>query len=518
MTSGNTSAVGRENFKAFISYSHADKIEAQRLHRKLEAYRLPQHLRDTAANSRSDGLVGPIFRDRDDLPAAADLTESVQKALAASQVLIVVCSPDARNSLWVAREIELFRDLHPERPVLAALLRGEPGQAFPEILHKGREPLAADFRKTGDGPRLGFLKIVAGVAGVPLDALINRDAQRRLRRVTAITLVAVAATLVMALMTTFALQSRNEAEAQREAAVGLVNYMITDLRTELQGVGRLDVMDGVNERALQYFTDQGDPSQLPTQSLMSWAQNLQAMGEDETKKVDRDLGTALGLFEASFSATQELYQRDPRSPDRIFSHAQSMYWVGWIAELREDFSTAHSYYEDYRNLSRELAKVEPDSERSLMELGYGELNMGIMSFKQRDLGAAGDEFERSIAWFETAQLKAPDSRDVMAELANAYAWLSDVHFASNEFEQALAVQLKAAELKRAIAKANPDDLEARFSLIIAERSMALARINLGDEKLGREQLEDVRKAIAELTRLDANNEEWASFGLKVSED
>ena len=170
-----------------------------------------------------------------------------------------MCSPDAATSPWVAAEIALFRELHPERPILAALLSGEPANAFPAALTaNGNEPLAADLRPEGDSKQLGFLKIVAGIAGVPLDTLIQRDAQRRLRRVTAITFSALAAMLAMGIMTTFAIQARNEAARQRSEAEGLVEYMLTDLREKLRGVGRLDVMDAVNERAMEHYRRQGD--------------------------------------------------------------------------------------------------------------------------------------------------------------------------------------------------------------------------------------------------------------------
>lgn len=113
-------------FRAFVSYSHADKAEAARLHRRLEGYRLPKRLRGDAASTGQRGHLGAIFRDREDLPAAEDLTASVKRALAQSGALVVLCSPAARASPWVAREIELFREFHPDRPILAALLRGAP--------------------------------------------------------------------------------------------------------------------------------------------------------------------------------------------------------------------------------------------------------------------------------------------------------------------------------------------------------------------------------------------------------
>ena len=38
------------------------------------------------------------------------------------------------------------------------------------------------FAKTGDGRRIGFLKLVAGMLGVGLDDLVQRETTRRQRR------------------------------------------------------------------------------------------------------------------------------------------------------------------------------------------------------------------------------------------------------------------------------------------------------------------------------------------------
>ena len=59
------------------------------------------------------------------LPAATDLSETVREALARSGALIILCSPAAAASLWVAEEIQTLRALHPDRPILAAVLDGD---------------------------------------------------------------------------------------------------------------------------------------------------------------------------------------------------------------------------------------------------------------------------------------------------------------------------------------------------------------------------------------------------------
>ena len=128
-------------FAAFISYSHADDRFARWLHRQLESYRVPKHL--TRKGGTVPSRIGRVFRDRDDLPAADDLSAVVQAALSASRALIVLCSPDSARSKWVNREIEVFRELYPNRPVLAAIVRGEPGaedeaeNCYPPALLRG---------------------------------------------------------------------------------------------------------------------------------------------------------------------------------------------------------------------------------------------------------------------------------------------------------------------------------------------------------------------------------------------
>ena len=63
-----------------------------------------------------------------------------------------------------------------------------------------------------------------------------------------------------------AVQARYEAERQRASAEGLIEFMLTDLRERLKGVGRLDVLSAVNRRALSYYKQQ-DVDELPVESL-----------------------------------------------------------------------------------------------------------------------------------------------------------------------------------------------------------------------------------------------------------
>ena len=78
------------------------------------------------ANGVVPRRLTPVFRDEQDLSAGGDLAEEIKAALAASQFLVVLCSPTAAKSRWTNQEIESFKRTRPEGCVLAAVAAGEP--------------------------------------------------------------------------------------------------------------------------------------------------------------------------------------------------------------------------------------------------------------------------------------------------------------------------------------------------------------------------------------------------------
>lgn len=519
MEEGTGAGEHRPEFSAFISYSHADAADVQRLHAKLEAYRLPKGLgRIDALNARRQGL-GKVFRDREDLSAAENLSDAVIEALSRSQVLVVACSPEAKASRWVDQEIAYFRKHCPGRPILAAIMRGEPAEAFPAALTEGgTEPLAADLREEADGWKLGFLKVVAGIASVPLDALVQRDSQRQLRRVMAVTGVTALVAVAMGVMTMVAINARDEAQTLRQSGDTFIKELLTDGRQDLVGVGRLDVQDKFNGRALRFYERQGDPASLPSDSLINWASILHDIGEDFTRKGKDSYEKAEGIFQDAYSATAELMQRDADNPDHVYAHAQSTYWLGRIDELREDYDAAEKHYRAYRDFANRLAEVEPSSFRAAKEQGFGALNIGIMQFSTDRLARAGESFDKAIDWLAKAVERAPKDRSPKEALANARAWRFDVHYNRNEFEQALDQRLKSAEVSRRIVKDHPRDKEAHFSLLIAERAIALTRCKLGDGEQARRELARVEDGVEALVAHDPENTDWSDFLVKTRSD
>ena len=225
---------------AFISYSSKDGAWARWLHRAIETYGIPAQLvsHETPAGEPAPKRFHPIFRDRDELPAAADLGREIENALRVSRYLIVICSPRAAQSRWVNREIEVFGELGRNDRVLAFIVDGEPHsgdaqECFPAAL-KRIEPIAADARRQGDGRTNAKLKLLSGMLGVSFDALKQRDAQRRIRRLQLAVAVAFVLVLAFAGLAWYATQQRDVAITQqkiatsRELASAALNQLNTD--------------------------------------------------------------------------------------------------------------------------------------------------------------------------------------------------------------------------------------------------------------------------------------------------
>jgi tetratricopeptide (TPR) repeat protein len=511
--------VGTARYTAFLSYSHKDAATARWLHRRLETYRIPRRLAGTIGERGAVPVrLTPIFRDREELPAAGNLSEKVRAALAASDNLVILCSPHAAASLWVAREIAAFREMHPDRPVFAAIVEGEPASCFPaNLAADGAEPLAADLRPGRDGRRLGLLKLIAGLAGLDLDALVQRDSQRRIRRVTAVTAGAIAGMVIMTFLAVFALQARAEAERQRAAAEGQIEFMLTDLRTRLRGVGRLDIMQAVNARALRYYQEQGDLRRLPADSLLRRARILNAIGDDDLTR--GTMTAALAAFEEARRTTAEQLARHPNDPDHLLQNARSEYRIGRVYELRRDWPAAQRQYARLATAAERLVALEPRNPDYMREVASSAIDLGNVQMNgMRDTTAAQGSYEKALLWLGRAAKTRPLDRDIFYDEADAYAWLADAFFTQGRWRENLASRLQQYRITGRLYRAVPADAGAAFRFALAQRAVGDAYAKLGDRDRARPQLFQAYRSAKQLELRDPKNSDWLLFGGSVGCD
>ena len=526
----------RTRYYAFLSYSHKDKELADWLHRELERFRVPNAL---AGKLTANGVVPrrlvPVFRDQQDLSAGADLAEEIKAALAASQFLIVLCSPTAAKSRWTNQEIESFKRTRPEGCVLAAVASGEPfasdlpghedEECFPPALRykydrrghqttKRAEPLAADFREDGDGRRIGFLKLVAGMLGVGLDELVRREQTRRQRRLAYVAAASIAGMAVTSTLAVTAIRARNEAQDQRRQAEGLVAFMVGDLKDKLEPIGRLDALDGVGARVLAYYSKQ-DTAKLSDDALLQRSRALSLMAE--VANLRGDIDGSLRLYRAAMVGTEEAVRRSPNDPQRLYQHAQNVFYVGEIAQQRLDFRAAEQSMREYKRLATRMVALAPDNMKWRMEEQDADFNLGVLLFGQREYADAARQFDAASKTIDAISTADAGNREYQDTMAESYAWLSDSRDAEGQFGQAVAArQREIAVLNRLLVETRDNSYRQR--LVHANRRLGILYAEQGRLNLALPQLRMSATLSDQLLPIEPTNTRWLEYSMSAHLD
>ncbi len=510
--------MGEKKFRAFISYSHADEEWGAWLQRSLERFRAPKEFAARLTQEGKPLRLAPVFRDREDFPVAGSLNDAIRQALADSEFQIVLCSPNAAKSRWVNEEIKLFNRLNGPGRTFAIIVAGEPGSGgdtdcFPPALRfkldaQGEpttapaEPLAADAREDGDGKRVAILKTAAGMLGVDLDDLVRREAKARARRTRAAIGATTAIAASMTFAAVFAINQRNEAQRARGEAEDLIEFMLSDLSDRLEPVGRLDILEEVGGEVLEYYDGQ-DLRSLDAEALSRRARGLLQLGRVDQRRGDLD--AALRAFDAAFASTEENLRRAPNNPDRIFDHAQSVFYLGETARMLGDSREMEARNAEYLRYAERLVAIDERNPKWRLELAYATSNVGAAKFETGKIQESVRFFKQSVDARNSLLVEAPNDRKLALAYAYALSWLGYAELSAGNFQDAIDVLLKQIEIYEGVAAdASNSDFEILEALVTAQRRIASAQSALGRLDEAANMIDAARKNSDRLVERDGS--------------
>jgi tetratricopeptide (TPR) repeat protein len=462
---GGPSEDGRA-YRAFISYSHRDKQHAAWLHRVVESYRIPKKLvGKVTAVGPVPNRPSPIFRDRDELPASADLGGELTAALQRSMFLIVICSRASAKSHWVMQEILRFKQMHGESRILALIVDGTPygsntpGQedeeCFPlslryklgpdgELSDVPAEPIAADLRPEADGKRLAQMKLIAGLTGLRLDELVQREAQRRNQRLMMVASGAMAGMVAMGGLAIYANFQRIEADKQRmiaekesAAARAASDYLVSTFElsnpaTENpETITARTILGRSVERAATELKDQPEIQVRLVATLGRAYNNLGLLDE------------AKGAVESSLPAIQK------SGPDG--AEALLVLAATYVRQGALDKADA--------TVNRALAQIGPDPKSHPEIRAQAALTQGRIAISKSDVKGGVVAFDRALAFYRASPDAPPKA--VATALNNRGILLSD----AGRFDEATASLKESLTLyQRALGETHLLTGQAWFAL------------------------------------------------------
>ncbi len=513
------------HYKAFISYSHADAAWARWLQRSLERYRVPRRL--VGSDSPFGPIparLSPIFRDREDLSTAADLTASIKRELEASETLVVICSPAAARSRWVNEEIRYFRELGRESRILALVVDGDPQAAagaaacFPEALLQGgdggagsgpdgrHEPLAADARRYADGRRLARLKLVAGILGIRLDELRRRDAQRRLRNRAGWLAAGTAVLALVAWLGWSAVSTQEAARRQRVDTEELLGFMLGDLK-RLDPIVGLEMVDK-DDPVLAAFRDELGFDALDDEALVGQALSWREAGMELHQR--GSLTQAMEQFQRSRAALVELHRREGSTRRALFELGQAEFWVGYVHLDRGELDEAQASFARYGAVTRRLVNADPNNAEMVMELAYTLVNLGGIERARQDpdTGRILELFQSSVQYNQMALVLDSGNEVYQRNLVTTLAFLADAWLETCDLGNAFSLRTQSAELSRTLYVAAPEDPVRAEELAYALSGLAGVQQAMGLSRQAAVSLEESGRLLEALAASDPAHVEW----------
>ena len=515
--------VGERRYSTFISYSHEDERWARWLQRTIEHYRVPARLRGVAgAHGPVPETLRPVFRDREELASAADLSETIRQRLSYARSLVVICSPAAARSRWVSAEILEYKRAFGADRIFSLIVAGEPNsgderECFPpalrftvdasgELTDQPTEGIAADLRSGKDGKPLARLKILAGLLGVELDALRQREQQRRLRVLAGISAASMAGMALTGWLAWSAMVARDDAQRRQGQAEDLIEFMLTDLHAELQAVGRIDALGAAAGKARDYFATLA-PRDMTEAALRSSGRALRQLGDIYRTQFQWD--RALESFRDALTLDLELLARSPGDAELLFNAGQSEFWVGYVAFERNDYALALEHFSRYLEISRELYERDEGRLEWVMELYYAHTNMAGVFEARSAFDDALAHMHRAVTLNREAIAISPDDPGLLRDLSDSLAWLGTIQRGAGQLQASLESRRASRQELDELLIQDPDNASLLDLAAYAWRGEGFALSLVGR---GAESIAAYREALARfdhLVELDPGNLRWA---------
>ncbi|MEO3877185.1 nSTAND1 domain-containing NTPase [Rheinheimera fenheensis] len=300
-------------------------------------------------------------------------------------------------------------------------------------------------------------------------------------------------------------QAEQQAQQKRLAAENLLGFMVGDFADKLRSIGRMDLLDGISNKALEYFTDySSDDSSLSIEARLQHGQTLEAMGEVAYSRGKTD--EAVAALQAARVQLEAVLAEQPDNLELLKTLGANAFWLGQIQYDASNWQAVQPEFERYYQYSERMYKLAPENLDAIMELSYATNSLGSLAMQRQQFDKARQSFEESLQLRLLAQAKQPDNKQLLADIANTRSWLASAALAQGDITTAIEAHRQLqADLE------NKDTTQEAYSLRRLASSYQILADLLGYQGKSKEALvlaERGNTAIAKVIQLDPENASW----------
>jgi len=305
-----------------------------------------------------------------------------------------------------------------------------------------------------------------------------------------------------------AVAAKKVAERQRAEVEGLLGYMVGNLADRLRTLGRLDLLDGVSNKALEYLTTSSSDN-LNSASIIQRAKALEVIGE--VRFARGDAKAALEAFGSSYSMLQALYRKQPKDSELLKSLGVTAFWLGNTQLRQNQMSETQRYFEAYRDYSDAFSALNPDDVDAWIEQSYAHNSLGSLAMARGNPKRAVEEFDLSISLKSRALARKPDDSRLSGDLANSLSWAATASTDLGRLQS--AVELSAQELaiaKKLYAEMPGEQLWGKRFALATEHKANIDEI-LGQDALAISEGQEAVRVFDQMIKMEPENRTWQGW-------
>ncbi|GAA0788213.1 MULTISPECIES: winged helix-turn-helix domain-containing protein [Pseudomonadati] len=314
-------------------------------------------------------------------------------------------------------------------------------------------------------------------------------------------------TVLSVFMTVRSTEAEHRAQEKRLAAENLLGFMVGEFADKMRSIGRMDLLDGISNKALEYFSNfsnADDARHLSFEARFQHGQTLEAMGEVAYSRGNTE--EAKSALLAAREKMLPLVDLQANNLSLLKTLGANAFWLGQLEYDKSDWQATLPWFELYLQYSQTMYQYAPTNFDAVMELSYAHNSIGSAYMEQQNFNAARQAFEHSLE-LKLSLLKQDESNSqLIADVANTHSWLASAATSQGDVPTAINIHTEIQMLLTRLAGEKQPYILDRLS----SSYLLLARLLIFQDDVGRanEKMHQAIKTINKAIKQDPDNDMW----------
>ena len=341
--------------------------------------------------------------------------------------------------------------------------------------------------------------------------LMNRKILRRSRMLMIAGGVLSIMLLVIGVMYQDSRQAKQNANLARNQAEDLVQFMVNDLHHKLEFVGRLDILETVNHKILQYNQNATQASLLDQLDINRFAAKVQTLIQTaDIQQRQSQNQSALNTLKLAQKMSQNWLKAQRDNQEGLIQQRLFMieFKKGHIYWLEEKLGDALEAFQAQRQIAHNQLQENPNDILWQQDLSNAMNNIAALLQKLGNHQSALAEIEKVVSIKEGLKEHDPDNADYKMQLATSLKWRAELLAEQGDYQTALDDFKHSQQFYQALSSANPENRELLYdAALIATATANTYHLNQ-QPMLAQAQISESIKIFRQLTTEEAYDFHW----------